>query len=255
MSSLLFFKCSKFLTRLFLVYLVGLLLVACTPAPIPTTIDDPLEAQNRETHEANLELDRIIVRPTANAYGSIVPEPVRNGIGNAASNLNLPGMVLNNLLQARIEDAGTNAFRFLLNTTFGLAGILDVATEAGIPEQTTDFGETLFIWGVREGNYIELPVVGPSTERHAAGRVVDTIINPLNTVFAGTDRSVMTATGIIARFGDRYRYSDLVDSILYESEDGYAQARLLYLQNRRFQLGGAENREFFDPYEDVYGAE
>ncbi len=228
-------------------------LTACTPAPIPNEINDPFEEGNRATHETNVDVDRAIVRPTANAYGTVIPEPVRNAVGNVASNLNLPGMVLNNLLQARIDDAGANLFRFLLNSTIGLAGTIDVATEAGLPARTTDFGETLHVWGVHEGNYLELPLVGPSTERHAAGRIVDTITNPLNLVFGGVDRTVLTATGIAARFGDRYRYSDLVDSILYESEDGYAQARLLYLQNRRFQLSDGAEQEFFDPYEDVYG--
>lgn len=228
-------------------------LSACTPAPIPNEINDPNEAGNRDTHAVNIDVDRAIVRPTANAYGTVIPEPVRNAIGNAASNLNLPGMVFNNLMQARFDDAAANTFRFLLNTTLGFAGIVDVATEAGLPARATDFGETLHVWGVREGNYLELPLVGPSTERHAFGRVVDTVVNPLNLVFGGMDRTILTATGVAARFGDRYRYSDLVDSILYESEDGYAQARLLYLQNRRFQLRDGAEQEFFDPYEDIYG--
>ena len=234
---------------------VTLGVLACTPAPIPTSIEDPLEEQNRGVHKTNRDLDRIIVRPTANAYGTVLPQPVRTGVSNFASNLNLPGMVLNNLLQFRIEDAGTNAVRFLVNTTFGFGGLLDVATEAGVPQEATDFGETLHVWGVREGEYIELPIIGPSTSRHAFGRVVDTIMNPLNFAIESPERGYVTATGIAARFGDRYRYSDLVDSVLYESEDSYAQARLLYLQNRRFQLSGGEQQEYFDPYEDIYGTE
>ena len=100
-----------------------------------------------------------------------------------------------------------------------------------------------------------MPFIGPSTERHAVGRIVDTAINPLNFVIQNPERGVATASGVVARFGDRYRYSDFVDSVLYESEDSYAQARLLYLQNRRFQLSGQEQREYRDPYEDIYGPE
>ena len=232
-------------------------IAACSPAPAPDLAFDPLEEQNRSVHLANRDLDRIIVRPTSNAYGTVLPEPVRNGIGNFASNLGLPGMVLNDLLQFRIEDAGANTMRFLLNSTFGFGGLMDVATAAGLEERSTDFGETLYVWGAPEGNYIELPFVGPSTERHAFGRVIDTIINPMNAVLPSPERGYATATGIAARFGDRYRFSDFVDSVLYESEDSYAQARLLYLQNRRFQLSGTQEAapDYFDPYEDIYGSE
>lgn len=238
-------------------FLVLVAIVACSPKPAPPLSSDPLEAQNREVHLTNRDIDRVFLRPTSNAYGTALPAPVRQGVGNFASNLNLPGMVLNDLLQFRIEDAGANTFRFLVNSTFGFGGLLDVATEAGLAERSTDFGETLYRWGAPEGNYVELPFVGPSTERHAVGRVVDTIINPVNLVLPSPESGYATASGVAARFGDRYRLSDFVDSILYESEDSYAQARLLYLQNRRFKLSGQEEAapDYFDPYEDIYGAE
>lgn len=230
-------------------------IAACSPAPTRTDFADPLEKQNRKVHAFNRGLDSVVVRPTANAYGTVVPSPIRTGIGNFASNLNLPGMVANNILQLRFEDAMTNTFRFLVNSTFGLGGVLDVATEAGIAEQRTDFGETLHVMGVREGTYLEFPVVGPSTGRHLTGRIVDTVLNPLNFVLPNPERGIVTATGVAARFGDRYRFSDFIDSVLYESEDSYAQARLLYLQNRRFLLTGEEAPEYSDPYEDIYGSE
>lgn len=232
-------------------------LSGCSPAPAPPLSSDPLEATNREVHLANRDLDRLVIRPSSNAYGTVIPAPVRTGIGNFASNLGLPGMVLNDLLQFRIEDAGANTMRFLLNSTLGFGGILDIATEAGLAERSTDFGETLYRWGAPEGNYIELPFVGPSTERHAVGRVVDTIIDPVNSILPSPERGYATATGVAARFGDRYRFSDFVDNVLYESEDSYAQARLLYLQNRRFQLSGTQEQapDYFDPYEDIYGTQ
>lgn len=248
------FQAKPLIQRLCVVAL-AVLVAGCTAAPVETGINDPIEEQNRKTHFTNRQLDRVLVRPASNGYGSVVPSPVRTGVSNFASNLNLPGQVLNNLLQFRIEDAGHNTFRFLMNSTFGFAGLLDVATEAGLENRSTDFGETLHVWGAPEGRYAELPLIGPSTERHAAGRVVDLLINPLNFAIEGPARSASTASSVAARFGDRYRYSDLVDSVLYESADSYAQARLLYLQNRRFKLARGQEQEVFDPYEDVYGEE
>jgi len=196
---------------------LAVVVAGCTAAPIETEVYDPIEEQNRKTHFTNRQIDRLLVRPAANGYGIAVPGPVRTGVSNFASNLNLPGQVLNNLLQFRIEDAGHNTFRFLVNSTFGFGGLLDVATDAGLENRNTDFGETLHVWGTPEGVYVELPLVGPSTERHAAGRVVDLLVNPLNFAIEGPARSASTASSVAARFGDRYRYSDLVDSVLYES--------------------------------------
>ena len=230
-------------------------LSACTPAPQPVGDNDPFEAQNRSVHRANVDLDRVVVRPVSQAYGAVVPQPVRRGVSNFASNLAAPGLILNNLMQARIDEAATNAFRFIFNSTFGLGGMLDFATEAGIPEASTDFGETLYVWGVPEGSYTELPLLGPSTSRHVAGRVVDFAINPLRVVTATPESGIITGTRIGARIGDRYRYSDVIDGVLYESADSYAQSKLLYLQNRRFALSGSQAADDFDPYEDVYGTE
>jgi phospholipid-binding lipoprotein MlaA len=164
-------------------------------------------------------------------------------------------MVVNNLLQGRVADATSNAFRFALNTTFGLGGLIDFATEAGIAEETTDFGETLYVWGVEEGSYVELPLLGPSTSRHAAGRLVDVVLNPTNLITATPESGILTGTKIAAGVGTRYQYSDLIDGVLYESADSYAQSQSLYLQNRRFALSGSTAAAEFDPYEDVYGSE
>ena len=232
-----------------------LLFVACSPAPTPQGFDDPGETQNRAIHDANKGIDKNVLRPVSRAYGTVVPSPVRTGISNFASNLSLPGMVINNVLQGRVADATTNAFRFAFNTTFGLGGVLDFAGEAGIPEQSTDFGETLYVWGVGEGAFVELPLLGPSTSRHVAGRVLDAALNPFNLVTATPEAGILTGTKVSARIGDRYRYSDLIDGVLYESADSYAQSRLLYLQNRRFALSGQSATEEFDPYEDIYVSE
>lgn len=222
-------------------------------------MNDPLEPANRAVHAVNKGLDRVLVSPGAKVYGSVLPDPVEQGIENFAETLDQPGDFANHVLQGDIEGAGVNFARFAMNAVFGLGGLFDVASEAGIPEGKTDFGETLHVWGAGEGAYVELPVFGPSTARDAVGVVVDIALNPVGRVAEGKDATVATIAQVLSRLGDRSRYSDTVDSILYQSADSYAQARLLYLQNRRFELGqtgastdGTADSDFIDPYEDPY---
>ncbi len=126
--------------------------------------------------------------------------------------------------------------------------MFDPAKAAGSPGTTTDFGETLHVWGVGEGNYVELPFLGPSTERDTVGTVVDYVLDPLKLVIPSKNHiSLYAKVGSILT--ERGRYSETFDSILYDSADGYAQARLLYLQHRRYNLGEAPPEDAFeDPY-------
>jgi phospholipid-binding lipoprotein MlaA len=234
-----------------------LLVAGCATAPVPQGINDPLEPVNRGVHGLNLALDRVIVGPGSDAYGTVIPAPARRVVGNVAGTLNLPGDIVNDVLQANPEDAGINVLRLATNLTMGVLGIFDAATAIGLPQRPTDFGETLHVWGAGEGVYVELPVFGPSTARDAVGLVVDTVANPVRILADRPEANAATAADIFARLGDRYRYSDTIESILYQSADSYEQARLLYLQNRRFELGqtvdGASDDDFVDPYEDPYG--
>ena len=236
---------------------VAFVAVASCTAPQATGINDPHEDDNRQTHEANRALDRTLIKPASGAYGNGLPQPVRQGIGNFASNLNLPGVVVNNLLQLNLEDAVKNASRFLFNSTIGIGGVLDPSTTMGLHEESSDFGETLHVWGVGEGNYVELPFVGPSTERDMAGMVVDLFTNPLSFGSSGAGRLLGPTAKGLSKLGDRYEFADTIDTILYDSADSYAQARLLYLQHRRFQLGqelsaDALVAEGEEAYEDFY---
>ncbi len=226
-------------------------LAACAPAPPATGIQDPYEAANRKTHEFNKKLDSAFFR--ADSTDGSGPGPVTKTLYNVGSNLSLPGKVLNSLLQGRPEPAVKNTFRFFINSTIGLGGIFDPAgTDFSLPETDTDFGETLHVWGVGEGNYQELPVFGPSTTRDTVGMVVDFVIDPLGAL---PDKERIAAGAL--RFGGnvakRNMYGSTVDSILYDSADSYAQSRLLYLQNRRYELNGEEatDANAYDPYEDL----
>jgi len=233
-----------------LVILAGL--AACGPAPAPQGINDPYETENRATHAFNVALDRNILKPLSSGMGG---GPVSTGIGNFADNLGTPGDVVNNLLQVRLGRATHNTLRFAINSTIGMGGIFDPATAMGVTEKKTDFGETLHVWGVEEGAYVELPLLGPSTQRDALGSVVDLALDPMNYLLPRPESYVGTMAKLAAKLGDRGRYSATVDSILYDSADSYIQARLLYLQNRRYELGqtSGESASFEDPYEDPYG--
>ncbi|PWG18479.1 MlaA family lipoprotein [Salibaculum griseiflavum] len=222
---------------------------ACTPAPPGGGLDDPYEATNRDVHEFNKSLDRAVLRPLGQVAAA-TPREFTGPVSNFADNTGLPGMVLNGMLQGDIGGAATNTMRFLLNTTIGVGGLLDPAGGIGLYEESTDFGETLAVWGVQEGAFIELPVLGPSTERDAAGQIVDFVLDPLARV--GTRPQI--EYGLAARGAriviDRGQFMQTVDGLLYDSADSYSQARSAYLQNRRFDLGEAPPVEetVIDPF-------
>lgn len=233
-------------------------LSACGPAPAPQGIDDPHETENREMHAFNLAMDRAILSPLADMIGP-GDGPIGKGVSNFADNLGTPGDVVNNVLQLRLGRATHNTLRFALNTVVGVGGLFDPATALGVDERKTDFGETLHVWGVGEGAYMELPLLGPSTRRDTLGTVVDLVLDPVGYLVPSRDSWIGTAAKVASKITDRARYSETVDSILYDSADSYLQARLLYLQNRRYELGqssgqtSAEGADFEDPYEDPYG--
>lgn len=240
----------KFLPSALLCCLIGAGLGACSRSVDPMAARDPVEPLNRQIHEFNRAVDKNALRPVAvSTKGN---GEVAKRISDFSANLGKPADIVNNVLQLRLVKASENVLRFGMNTIFGLGGLFDVATEAGMPVNDTDFGETLHVWGFGEGAYLEVPFMGPSTTRDLAGTVVDIVIDPVNTLnrhqIAGA-----TVAGFAAKIADRGRYSEMIDSILYESADSYAQARLLYLQNRRYQLGQtADEGNFVDPYEDPY---
>lgn len=238
--------------RIGLALVAGALLAGCA-APVAQGIDDPYERDNRAMHAFNVGLDRNILKPLAGGGGGAVPAEVWQGVGNFADNLEAPGEVVNSLLQFRLGAAVENTLRFGLNTVIGVGGLFDPATAMGVEGRSTDFGETLHVWGVGEGAYMELPVYGPSTQRDTLGMVVDYAINPVRLLVPKPEGYIDTAAQILSKVGDRSRYSETFDQLLYESADSYAQARLLYLQNRRYQLGQTSGEDSsVDPYEDPY---
>lgn len=232
--------------------IAALSISACSVAPQGVDVHDPYENTNRKVHAFNKGLDRNLVRPVAKGYDAVVPDPVEQGISNFASNLSLPGKMVNNTLQFDLKGLGKNLFRFVVNTTAGVGGLFDPSTVMGVEEADTDFGQTLQKWGAPEGAYVELPVFGPSTQRGAAGLVVDFALDPLSYVIGQPEASYRTAARASDILHTRNQLGDQIDSVLYESADSYAQARSIYLQNRRFTLGSDDTADIDDLYDDIY---
>ncbi len=231
---------------------IAAMLAGCNNPPAghdPVMAFDPFEERNRENHELTKKIDRALVRPAGNGYVKVLPKPVQKGVSNFASNLSLPGLVVNNLLQGRLGKAGKNTLRFALNSTIGLGGLVDAAGEFKLYEEATDFGETLHVWGVPEGAYVELPLLGPSTERDAVGKVVDLFTNPVSYILPSPEKYYSTGASVASRLGDRGTYADTLDSVLYDSADSYAQSRAIFIQNRRFELGQEVPEAEIDPFE------
>lgn len=211
-------------------------------------IHDPYETRNRKVHDFNKDLDRNLIRPLAVGYTRVMPDEFEESLGNFSTNLGMPSVTVNSLLQGDLRGSGIALSRFVINSTLGFGGLFDVASDFGVERHDTDFGETLHVWGADEGAYVEAPFFGPSTTRDSVGRVVDLFTNPLSYELDDPERYAPPVAKVATRVGDRGRYAETVDSILYDSADSYAQARLIYLQNRRFKLGIADDSADIDPF-------
>ena len=231
-------------------------LAACSHTPdgviASQGVHDPFEKQNRSMHDFNLAVDRFAYRPAGIGYSKVVPDPIEDSISAFAENLSQPKIMINALLQGDLEGFGWSLARFLMNSTIGGFGLSDPASEFGVPVVDKDFGQTLHVWGVGQGAYLELPFYGPSTERDTVGIMVDIWLNPFSFIGNNTLGDATLYSNVGELLSDRGRYSDTIDAILYESADSYAQARLIYLQNRRFELGTSGDPDAFDPYADPY---
>ena len=146
--------------------------------------DDPYENINRKVYGFNDKVDDYVAKPVADAYKAITPDFLETGVSNFFNNLKTVNVVLNDVLQAKFEQGGRDTGRLLMNTTLGMAGLFDVAKSVGLDQNDEDFEQTLAVWGVPQGNYIVLPLLGPITTRGIPGAVVDTAANPVNYVGA-----------------------------------------------------------------------
>lgn len=218
----------------FFVVCAGLLLAGC--ATDPTGANDPYQDTNRAVFDFNNKVDDYVLAPTARAYVAVVPDPARQGVHNFLLNLDLPVTFANDLLQGEMDRAGDTLGRFTINSTLGIGGLLDPASDFGIPYHKEDFGQTLGTWGVGEGPYIVLPFLGPDPPRDATGQVVDIFLDP--TTYIPIREHFWWSAGrrTLAIIDVRSRNLDTVANIERGSVDYYASVRSLYRQLRNNEI-------------------
>ena len=206
-------------------------------------IFDPLEPINRVIFGFNNIADKIILEPTAKGYRKL-PSPVQSGISNFLSNLRMPLVIVNQLLQGQGGNAIESTGRFLVNTTVGVFGLGDVADKLGLEEKYEDYGQTLAIWGVGDGFYIVLPIFGPSNLRDTAGLLLTATTDPINAyaVSEGEGWVVPVRTTINA-VDRRSKIIDEVNALRNNSIDYYAAVRSSYYQNRKAAILNIDDSE------------
>lgn len=208
---------------------------------------DPIERINRGTYAFNSFFDRILFKHIAKGYNHL-PKPMRLGIGNFFSNLGTPVDIINNLLQGKPKAAGVETGRLLLNSTMGLGGLFDPASEVGLKEHSEDFGQTLGAWGASPGPYIVLPLLGPSSLRDGPAQIVDFATHPL---LYYDNSSVRDKLSILLSI-DRRAGLLSAEKALEDAYDEYAFVRDAYLQRRRFLVydGDPPDEDFEDDFEE-----
>ena len=193
---------------------------------------DPWEGFNRRVHDFNNFFDRIVATPLARLYVKAIPRPVRLGVSNFFSNLGEPITTLNSLLQGKPKQAAQSFGRFLLNSTLGIGGIFDPASDANLPRKNEDFGQSLGVWGWKRSRYVELPLFGPRTLRDTFGLVGDAPLSPIRQVEDDRARYFLQGLQLV----DLRTQLFALDSIREGAADEYALVRDAWLQRRNYQI-------------------
>jgi phospholipid-binding lipoprotein MlaA len=222
------------LSRLRAVVLCGtvslVLLGGCASTGNPR---DPLEPINRGIYQFNDSVDKVLLKPAAEFYRWALPEFMRTGVSNFFSNLNDVIVALNSLLQGKLTQAGSDVARLIVNTTVGLLGLVDVSTEIGLEKHNEDFGQTLGFWGIGDGPYLVLPLLGPSSARDAVGWVGDYYSWPVTYVDDDGTRYFLIGMRFVSVRADLLEASRILETAAL---DPYAFVRDAYLQRRRNQV-------------------
>jgi len=202
--------------------------------------NDPIEPLNRAAFFVNDGIDTLVLRPAAEAYRIFLPPEVRTAIRNILANLRTPVILVNDLLQGDTQRAGVTIGRFVINSTIGIGGIFDRAANFGLLGHTEDFGQTLAVWGVPEGPYLFVPVLGPSNPRDLAGAGVDLATQPL-TWIAGNDtvQAVLVTRTVLTALDTREALIEPLDVLRQGSLDPYAALRSAYRQRRAVEIRNA----------------
>ena len=223
---------------------------ACVTLPPdrPRSPQDPWESWNRGVYKFNTVMDNAIARPVAKTYVKIVPQPIRTGVNNFFANLSTPTVMINDALEGKFLASANDLGRFVLNTTVGIAGLLDPATSAGLSRNQADFGLTLGHWGAHTGPFIEVPILGPSDLRDGAGRVVGVFTTPTHYIH----NSYISYGLYLPYFVDERASLLPLDETLKTVFDPYAFIRDAYLARRAYLVsdGKVTNEDLVDPGAD-----
>jgi phospholipid-binding lipoprotein MlaA len=235
--------------RLILALIAALCLGACATTGERAGLDprDPYEGFNRNVWAFNQAADKVVVKPVTTVYRTVTPVPARRGLTAVLRNLSEPFSIVNALLQGKPDRAFNSLGRFLINTTIGVGGLADHATDLGLPPTREDFGQTLHHWGAEKSPYLVLPLIGPSTVRDGVGTAVQVVADPAQVItrdvigMSGTERNALTATRIIDARSQAIDSG--YDSVIETSADPYAAARSTYFQRREQQLADEDGNQ------------
>jgi len=201
-------------------------------ASTATNPQDPYEGWNRKVYSFNKVLDKTIARPLAVGYKAVTPDFVESGVSNVFSNLEDIPNFLNNLLQGKPGDSVSDLARFLVNSTLGIAGLWDPASSMGLEKHDEDFGQTLATWGVGDGPYMMLPLIGPSTLRDTFTLPVDSRTNLINQIDHIRTRNQINLIELMDKRAGLFSYEEQLES----ATDEYAFIRDIWLQNRKYKI-------------------
>lgn len=237
---------------LIVVVFFSILVGGCATTPYDEDQNDPLEPMNRAFFKFNDALDRAIVYPVADAYATYIPGGLRTSISNFFSNLVYPGVVANDFLQGKIEQGFEDTGRFIVNSTFGVGGLFDLATPVGLSRHQEDFGQTLCVWGFEEGAYLMLPLLGPNTVRDLPDQAVSLAANVFDVTYyfdIDTIAEVSMSGLDIVDTRSRLPSPDDVDRVAL---DPYIYIRSAYRQRREYLCyDGNPPVEDFNEFNDL----
>jgi len=223
-------------------------LSACTSIPPDArTESDPWEPLNRSLFSMNVAIDKVSTKPLAKGYRKITPRLIRTGIGNFFGNLIAPRSAINHFLQGKPGRGVSELGRFVINSTIGVGGLIDIATPSGLEEHQEDFGQTAAVWGIPDGPYVMLPILGPRTLRDAILTPVDVVVDPL---YQYNNSSVRDKVYVLRLIHLRYQLL-AAEKFLEDSKDRYVTTRESYLQNREYEIYDGDppvDDDFFDEF-------
>lgn len=239
---------------LFKLICISILLVMFSGCATTGDSKDPYESFNRDMHSFNLKVDDYVMKPVAKGYQWVTPDVVDRGISNFFSNLQGVRLTFNDLLQAKFGQAGFDFLHFVVNSTVGIGGLFDVASELEIPRGDEDFAQTLGFWGVPSGPFLVLPFIGPSSPRALGGNVGDAPLNPLSYLGYAPVSIGLKAIDITDTRADLLQ----LDNVIEEMKD-YSLMRDAYLQRQAYLVSDGEitddefdDEEFYDESDEVY---